>query len=171
MAARSDRCTGAARSEQRRRTAGLAAREHRGAPADLPGPLYACRPSVAGRVIPAAAAPPLGQGLPGSSRHDHGLAPQVRLAAMGLLGTSWARASPDRSSDQKTDPVVLQNGVTGSDLASLGGQLALRYSLMRPVMAWWRLIRSGGRGMTVGSSLGASWWRPWWGRWLLKWWA
>jgi hypothetical protein len=50
--------------------------------------------------------------------------------------------------------------------ASLGGQLALWYSLMRPVTAWWRSTRGGGKRMMVGSSLGASWWRPWWGRWL-----
>jgi hypothetical protein len=42
------------------------------------------RPRVADRPIPAAAAPPLGRGLRGNSRHDPGLAAQAGLAQVGL---------------------------------------------------------------------------------------
>jgi hypothetical protein len=102
LAARSDRCAGAARPKQGCRAAGAAAREHRVAPTDLPGSLQARRPGMASRSVPAHAPSPLGRGLPGHSCHHPGLAPQVGLAEMELLGTSPTRASPDRNSDQKT---------------------------------------------------------------------
>ena len=75
------------------------------APTDLRGPLHARRPGVTGCFISAAAAPTLGRGLSGHSRHDPGLAPQAGLAAMGLLGTPPAWAPPDRTGDQESgDP-------------------------------------------------------------------
>ena len=63
--------------------------------------------------------------------------------------------SPDARSLGEADTArSASNGVTGATWASLGGQPALRYSLMRPATAWWRLIRVGGKGTTAGSSLG-----------------
>jgi hypothetical protein len=101
LSARSNCRAGAARPGQGRRTAGLTARECRVAPPDLPGPLPARRPGMAGRLIPAAAAPPLGRGLRGHSRHNPGLAPQARLTEMGLHRPPPTRTSPDRNNNQK----------------------------------------------------------------------
>lgn len=63
-----------------------------------PGPLHAGRPGVAGRLVTAIAAPPLGRGLRGQARHDPGLASQAGLAQMGLRRTPPpARTSADPS--------------------------------------------------------------------------
>jgi hypothetical protein len=67
LSARSDRCAVAARPEQGCRTAGLAPREHRVAPTGRSGALPACRPGVAGRLVPVRAASPLGRDLHGDS--------------------------------------------------------------------------------------------------------
>src|SRR5918997_6801090 len=88
------------RPEQGRRTAGVAPRERCVAPPDPSGPLHARRPSVAGRLIPAAAAPPLDRGLRRHSCHDPGLAPQARLTEMGLHRPPPARTSPNRNTDR-----------------------------------------------------------------------
>src|ERR671917_1618140 len=89
------------RPEQGRRAAGVAARKQRASPPDLPDPLHARRPGMAGRLISAAAAPPLDQDLPGHSRHHYGLASQARLTEMGLHRPPPTRTSADRSGDQK----------------------------------------------------------------------
>jgi len=50
--------------------------------------LHTCPPGVAGRLIAAAAAPPLGRGLSGHARHDPDLAPPVGLARTAEMNIS-----------------------------------------------------------------------------------
>jgi hypothetical protein len=102
LSARSECRASAARPEQGRRAVGVATRKHRVTPPDLPGPLHGRRPSVAGRVIPAVAAPPLDGGLPGHSHHDLGLAPQARLREMGLHRPPPTRRVPRPQQRSKT---------------------------------------------------------------------
>jgi hypothetical protein len=66
-----------------------------------PGPLHGRRPGMAGRLISARAASPLGSNLPRHSRHDPGLAPQAGLTQVGLHRRPPARTSTHRSSVQK----------------------------------------------------------------------
>jgi hypothetical protein len=53
-----------------------------------------------GRLVPAAAAPPLGRDLPGHSRHDPDLAPQTGLAQLGLPRTGTVALSQRTSSSR-----------------------------------------------------------------------
>ena len=100
LSAGPDGCVGTARPGRGRRTTGLTTRECRVTPTDRSGPLHAGRSGVAGRLVRATAAPPLGRGLPGHSCHDPGRAPQAGLAQRGLHRTPPARTSPDPNGGQ-----------------------------------------------------------------------
>jgi hypothetical protein len=75
---------------------------------------YTPRPGVAGRLVPVVAAPLLGRGLRGHSRHPPGLALQAGLAQMGLHRTPPARTSTGQ-------PVTAEDqDVARSPVAQLG---------------------------------------------------